>query len=224
VFVCARHLLLYSNVEKFDQDDDKKAGGAQYDGSVADTKVPDDLFTSRGLQPSYRDLDQIFDNSDDTSSDETVSEPAHAAEPNVDHLLMQHQVQTPPGSNKPPGDEHSITLVKPPRGSGGSTGGTSGTLGCGAGILRAEELSKMFPTPPSLEHNPIASPCGQPDVTMLDASEAALVPRIKQESYPNMGSPQEENIDVSRKIKNLQSCGHLESNCKLRYSIFTFLH
>ena len=31
------------------------------------------LFTSEGLQPSYKDLDQIFDNSDDTSSDEAVS-------------------------------------------------------------------------------------------------------------------------------------------------------
>lgn len=30
------------------------------------------LFTSEGLQPSYKDLDQIFDNSDDTSSDEAV--------------------------------------------------------------------------------------------------------------------------------------------------------
>lgn len=30
------------------------------------------LFTSDGLQPSYKDLEQIFDNSDDTSGDETV--------------------------------------------------------------------------------------------------------------------------------------------------------
>lgn len=33
----------------------------------------DSYFTSEGLQPSYKDLDQIFDNSDDTSSDEAVS-------------------------------------------------------------------------------------------------------------------------------------------------------
>lgn len=31
------------------------------------------LYTSEGLQPSYKDLDQIFDNSDDTSGDEAVS-------------------------------------------------------------------------------------------------------------------------------------------------------
>lgn len=38
-----------------------------------DPSKPGSLFTSEGLQPSYKDLDQIFDNSDaDTSSDETV--------------------------------------------------------------------------------------------------------------------------------------------------------
>jgi len=37
------------------------------------TNKPASLFTNEGLQPSYKDLDQIFDNSDDTSSDETVS-------------------------------------------------------------------------------------------------------------------------------------------------------
>lgn len=34
--------------------------------------VSGSLFTSEGLQASFRDLEQIFDNSD-TSSDETVS-------------------------------------------------------------------------------------------------------------------------------------------------------
>lgn len=33
----------------------------------------ENLFTSEGLQPSYKDLEQIFDNSDYTSSDEAVS-------------------------------------------------------------------------------------------------------------------------------------------------------
>jgi hypothetical protein len=37
------------------------------------TNKPTSLFTNEGLQASYKDLDQIFDNSDDTSSDETVS-------------------------------------------------------------------------------------------------------------------------------------------------------
>lgn len=31
------------------------------------------LFTNEGLQATFKDLDQIFDNSDDASSDETVT-------------------------------------------------------------------------------------------------------------------------------------------------------
>lgn len=35
--------------------------------------VTENLFTNEGLQPSYKDLDQIFDNPDYTSSEEAVS-------------------------------------------------------------------------------------------------------------------------------------------------------
>lgn len=42
------------------QDDDMKTG-------------PGNLFTIEGLQPSYKDLDQIFDNSDDASNEDVVS-------------------------------------------------------------------------------------------------------------------------------------------------------
>lgn len=35
--------------------------------------VTENLFTNEGLQPSYKDLDQIFENPDYTSSDEAVS-------------------------------------------------------------------------------------------------------------------------------------------------------
>ncbi|XP_063359900.1 mediator of RNA polymerase II transcription subunit 13 [Cydia amplana] len=77
------------------------------------------LYTSDGLCPTLKDLDQIFENSDDAASgDETV------------RLL---QVQTPPDSNK-------------------SFEETRGRM------VRAEELSKMFPTPPSLEAHAAPSP------------------------------------------------------------------
>lgn len=122
------------------------------------------LFTSEGLQPSYKDLDQIFENSDDTSSDEVL------------------QVQTPPGSNKSVGHNEDSKKMSSCHNSGPNTG-----------MLRQEELSKMFPTPPSLEHNPVASPCGQIDTPIADMTELGIV-RVKQE-YPNLGSPQEENID-----------------------------
>jgi hypothetical protein len=59
-----------------DQEDDKKGGLQSFDGVAANGPsnkgIAGDLYTSQGLQASYSDLDQIFDNSDDTSSDETV--------------------------------------------------------------------------------------------------------------------------------------------------------
>lgn len=107
-------------------------------------------------------------------------------------------MQTPPGSNKPAGSEEcgysstTTLLVRPPRGSGGGNNG----------ILRPEELSKMFPTPPSLEHNPIASPCGGhlSDTPGSDPNDYILPltsNRYKQEICPSMGSPHDEGIDVS---------------------------
>ncbi|XP_063984090.1 mediator of RNA polymerase II transcription subunit 13 isoform X2 [Diachasmimorpha longicaudata] len=134
---------------------------------------PGSLFTSEGLQASYKDLDQIFDNSDpDTSSDETN--------------LNQLQVQTPPGSNKS-GGIHEETRLD----------GTTKHNNRGVGVLRPEELSKMFPTPPSLEHNPVASPCQLSDAPM-DQTDLSLSQRpLRQvpDIYPNMGSPPEEPID-----------------------------
>lgn len=36
-------------------------------------KQSGNLFTKEGIEASFNDLDQIFENSDDTSSDEAVS-------------------------------------------------------------------------------------------------------------------------------------------------------
>lgn len=102
-------------------------------------------------------------------------------------LTFQVQVPTPPGSNKADELFPSTLVVRPPRGSGG---------------VRPEELSKMFPTPPSHEHNPISSPCGHNLGDTPVHEPADLMPslplRVKQEhhSYPNLGSPQEEPIEV----------------------------
>ncbi|KAG7209053.1 hypothetical protein KM043_015211 [Ampulex compressa] len=138
-----------------------------------DPSKPGSLYTSEGLQPSYKDLEQIFDNSDpDTSSDETN--------------LNQLQVQTPPGSNKS-GGLHEETRID----------GTNKHNNRGVGVLRPEELSKMFPTPPSLEHNPVASPCQLSD-PLMDQTELSVPQRPLRhlpDIYPNMGSPQEEQID-----------------------------
>jgi len=60
------------------------------------------------------------------------------------------------------------------------------------GMLRPEDLTKMFPTPPSLEHHPNSSPSGGSDVPMTEIE----TPKIKQEIYPNLGSPTSEQIEV----------------------------
>lgn len=41
--------------------------------SESEKLTTDNLFTSEGLQPSYADLNKIFDNSDDNSNDDHVS-------------------------------------------------------------------------------------------------------------------------------------------------------
>jgi len=59
------------------------------------------------------------------------------------------------------------------------------------GLIRNEELSKMFPTPPSLEQHTNSSPggvCGNISDHLLENIE------IKQEGF---GSPHEEPIEVS---------------------------
>ncbi|XP_063699092.1 mediator of RNA polymerase II transcription subunit 13 isoform X2 [Culicoides brevitarsis] len=128
----------------------------------ADDHSAGNLFTIEGLQPSYKDLDQIFDNSDDASNEDVL------------------QMHTPPASNKSPGtfDDNKRTLC-----------GSHNT-----GILGTAELSKMFPTPPSLEHHPNCSPYGS-GISDLILSEYNEGPKIKQEIYPNLGSPTPETIE-----------------------------
>ncbi|XP_014240238.1 mediator of RNA polymerase II transcription subunit 13 isoform X2 [Cimex lectularius] len=80
---------------------------------------------------------------------------------------------TPPSSNKPPEDCGMTTIVR-------QTCPTSG-------ILRPEELVKMFPTPPSLEHNPVASP--------IAGLVGDVVPDITHSQPPALlGSPNHEPI------------------------------
>lgn len=100
--------------------------------------------------------------------------------------LNQLQVQTPPGSNKS-GGIHDETRLD----------GSNKHNNRGVGILRPEELSKMFPTPPSLEHNPVASPCqlSDPPLDQTELSTSLRSLRHVPDIYPNMGSPQEEPIE-----------------------------
>ncbi|KPJ04990.1 Mediator of RNA polymerase II transcription subunit 13 [Papilio xuthus] len=82
-----------------------------------DSKEYKNLFTSDGLCPTLKDLDQIFDNSDDAAS----------------------------------GDETALA-------GGAGEAGRCDEARCGGRCVRAEELSKMFPTPPSMEAHAQPSP------------------------------------------------------------------
>ncbi|EDW79310.2 uncharacterized protein Dwil_GK13446 [Drosophila willistoni] len=118
------------------------------------------LFTAEGLNPSLNDLEQLFETS---SNDECSSV----------------QIHTPPDSNNPSNGGCSTvtnTIDELKR----STAVTSavviaaaaaaGLANSGAGSIQAEDLTKMFPTPPSHEQqHPNSSPC-QTDVVMTDLS------------------------------------------------------
>ncbi|KAJ6642585.1 Mediator of RNA polymerase II transcription subunit 13 [Pseudolycoriella hygida] len=118
-----------------------------------DGKAPADLFTVVGLQPSYKDLDQLFEEDNSGSSPLAI------------------QVNTPPGSNKSSmGIEDTKKIF--------ASNSTH------TGIFRPEELSKMFPTPPSLEHHPNSSPCAGLSEHQLDVLDS-----------PNLGSPNDEPIE-----------------------------
>jgi hypothetical protein len=67
--------------------------------------------------------------------------------------------------------------------------------------IRNEELSKMFPTPPSIEQHTggISSPggiCGNVVDNLMESIDTIV--SHKMDTYPNFGSPQEEQIDVSK--------------------------
>lgn len=63
-----------NNTETSQKNCDAENGGATIKTEPQDEHSgPGNLFTIEGLQPSYKDLDQIFDNSDDASSEDVVS-------------------------------------------------------------------------------------------------------------------------------------------------------
>lgn len=129
-------------------------------------------------------------------------------------------VHTPPGSNKSNAgclNTETIEIKRERVSAGAHSSGASGANGSNnpntTGIIRNEELSKMFPTPPSLEQHPNSSPCGASgnnmDMLMVDIMEhpppntnnSSIQNKTKQEIYPNFGSPQAEQIKVSRSKK-----------------------
>ncbi|KAH8245996.1 hypothetical protein KR026_006690 [Drosophila bipectinata] len=113
------------------------------------------LFTAEGLNPSLNDLEQLFETS---SNDECSSV----------------QIHTPPDSNNPSNGGCSTvtnTIDELKRSTAISTNAlVAAAAAAAAGNIQAEDLTKMFPTPPSHEQqHPNSSPC-QTDVVMTDLS------------------------------------------------------
>ncbi len=118
-------------------------------------------------------------------------------------------MHTPPGSNKSNTGGCSGTETLEIKRTGSNSTHTSGISNGSnnpntTGAIRNEELSKMFPTPPSLEQHPNSSPCGasgnNSDTLMVDTMDhqtniCNLLTKPK-ENYPNLGSPALEPIEV----------------------------
>lgn len=78
-----------------------------------------------------------------------------------------------------------------------SNNNVSSTLG----IIRNEELSKMFPTPPSIEQHANSSPggiCAISDNLIENIDTIASSNLNSHKTYPNFGSPPEDPIEVKK--------------------------
>lgn len=144
-----------------------------------DSKVlTESLYTSKGLQASYNDLEQLFDENSDESPGGGVS---YCHLYFLVGLLITYRCifqlgQTPPRSNNSfGGHDDSRRYI---------------SSGLNNQQMNLMELTKMFPTPPSLEqHHPSSSPCGAggPSDHQLDVIDS-----------PHTASFSEEEIEVSQ--------------------------
>ncbi len=124
------------------------------------------MLTAKGLKPSYADLDNLFDNSsDEQDMVRQIVFTKHRSYFNYVFLIVLQAADaapTPPNSNKPadiPGEDDD---VKPSLTSGkvssNSMNGKKMSQIDHASAFANDQLSKMFPTPPSIENHLHASP------------------------------------------------------------------
>lgn len=135
----------------------------------------------------------------------------------VFELSKQFQVPTPPGSNKPASLLEDVGLSS-------LACNSSAKSKSGLSILRPEELSKMFPTPPSQpEHNPIASPCGQTDNPSLEGlSDPSICIRKATDNYCGLGSPSDDGMDV-RLESNLFMKSSTQQALRMHYQDWSYV-
>lgn len=131
------------------------------------SSIKNKLLTSQDLQPTYNDLDQLFDTSDEDCNDDAFQAP------------------TPNGSLKPLGNLGEDGLCGKNK---------SGDI---IGLHGPTDISRMFPTPPSLEHNPTPSPggpLGGTDTSISESENITVSAKERIEGYPSHCSPMEELI------------------------------
>ncbi|XP_061401806.1 mediator of RNA polymerase II transcription subunit 13 [Musca vetustissima] len=191
------------------------------------------LFTVEGLNPSPNDLEQLFETS---SNDECGSVQIHtppdsnnpsngcAVTTNTIDELKRSTNSGLVGTVNVPGNSAAVMAalqncnsvvnastsgMASLNNSGGSL--SSGGIGGGPGTIQAEDLTKMFPTPPSHEqHHPNSSPCQmdmQTDLNVITSTNImggqtldtglgiSAMTKIKQEYSIELGSPIEEPIE-----------------------------
>lgn len=201
------------------------------------TGIGGDLFTVEGLNPSPNDLEQLFETS---SNDECGSVQIHtppdsnnpsngcAVTTNTIDELKRSTNSGLAGTVNVQGNSaviaalhncNSGTVASSTTSSIGSLNNSGGSMtgggigsGSGANTIQAEDLTKMFPTPPSHEqHHPNSSPC-QMDIQMTDLNVitstsilgqtldtglgiSSTISKMKQEYSVELGSPMEEPIE-----------------------------
>ena len=111
----------------------------------------DDLYTEAGIKPSMNDLDNLFESDDSDGNVPPSSETPPSSVPNAGTGNINHEDTMINDNNC-----SNFTKIKtlPPI----SQSNVPSTRIDPTGNLPHDQLSKMFPTPPSHEHNPIASP------------------------------------------------------------------
>jgi mediator of RNA polymerase II transcription subunit 13 len=114
-------------------------------------KVSDeDLYTEAGIKPSMNDLDNLFE-SDDSDGNGVGPTPPSSVPNAGTGTLSQDDINVP--------DNIGISYTKIKSLPSMNQQNTASTTKIDpTGNLPHDQLSKMFPTPPSHEHNPIASP------------------------------------------------------------------
>lgn len=177
------------------------------------------MFTSEGLQPSIDDLENIFDDSsDETEGVNTYFESSQNPQIILNFLKQNGAGLSPPGSNKPAnsGEDSEMTKLK-------------NQAKLDSSNLPHDQLAKMFPTPPSLEH-PSPAECTMevdhaqvkmepfspaPDLTdwwtggedfdyTLSSSKFAPLKRLYSDTLPALNQPQEYKYKPLRRPKTEQ--------------------